>query len=174
MRPHCVLWEGMAYWGLETEVSQMRLYWKERRAGQRLVLLDDFGAEIEVGAVRQTKRGFDALAKTNTYDPGRAQKGFATLEEAKEFVEYFHPWDIFGGDLDMSVESEVQSDLSESNPLEEAAPDAGGDTADAAVPEAGDSGPSAEDRGPVTDVPQTAGEEPDHGDPRRGWQFWKR
>ena len=74
----------------------MRLYWRERRAGQRLVLLDDFGAEIEVGAVRQTKRGFDALAKTNTYDPGRAQKGFASLEEAKEFVEFFHPWDIFG------------------------------------------------------------------------------
>ena len=60
----------------------MRLYWRERRAGQRLILLDDEDQEIEVGAVRETRRGFDALAKTNTSAPGRAQKGFATLEEA--------------------------------------------------------------------------------------------
>ena len=88
----------------------MNLYWRERRLGQRLILAtDDEGeGEVEVGAVRQTPRGFDALAKTNTYDPGRAQKGFATMEEAKVFVESFHPWDLFGGDLDLEVESEVR------------------------------------------------------------------
>ncbi len=147
----------------------MRLYWKERRAGQRLVLLDDFGAEIEVGAVRQTKRGFDALAKTNTYDPGRAQKGFASLEEAKEFVEWFHPWDIFGGDLDMSVESEVQPDLSASSEQEQPASDESGGGA-----EAGDSGPAAEEADPLTNEAPQAGDEADQGSARRGWQFWKR
>ncbi len=147
----------------------MRLYWKERRAGQRLVLLDDFGAEIEVGAVRQTKRGFDALAKTNTYDPGRAQKGFASLEEAKEFVEFFHPWDIFGGDLDMSVEAEVQPDPSASNePEQVASEDAGGGA------EAGDSGPAPAAPNPGEEMPPQSGDQPDERAPRRGWQFWKR
>ena len=86
----------------------MKLFWKERRAGQRLILLSDDNEETEVGAVRRTPRGFDALANTNTYDPGRAQKGFSTIEEAKAFVEEFHPWDIFGGDMDMEVEAEVR------------------------------------------------------------------
>lgn len=147
----------------------MRLYWKERRAGQRLVLLDDFGAEIEVGAVRQTKRGFDALAKTNTYDPGRAQKGFASLEEAKEFVEFFHPWDIFGGDLDMSVESEVQPDPSASDEPAEAASDGAGGGA-----EAGDSGPGSAQQDPVEEEAPPVSDQPDQGAPRRSWQFWKR
>ena len=86
----------------------MRLFWQERRAGQRLILDTDDEGEVEVGAVRQTPRGYDALAKTNTYDPGRAQKGFATIEEAKVFVEEFHPWDLFGGDPNMEVEPEVR------------------------------------------------------------------
>ena len=152
----------------------MRLYWRERRAGQRLVLLDDFNAEIEVGAVRQTKRGFDALAKTNTYDPGRAQKGFATLEEAKEFVEFFHPWDIFGGDLDMTVESEVQPDLSASGEPEEAMSDPDGGTTDPAAAEAGDSGPAMQEQDTLADAPPTTVEQPGQGAPRRGWKFWKR
>lgn len=84
-----------------------RLYWQEHRAGQRLVLALDDGTEVDVGLVRRTPRGFDAMAKTNTYDPGRARRGFATMEEAKAFVESFHPWDLFGGDLDMAVEPGV-------------------------------------------------------------------
>jgi hypothetical protein len=86
----------------------MKIYWQQRRAGQRLILFTDDETEIEVGAVRQTPRGFDALAKTNTYDPGRARKGFATIEDAKSFVESFHPWDIFGGDWDLEVEPGVR------------------------------------------------------------------
>jgi hypothetical protein len=58
--------------------------------------------------VRRTPRGFDALAKTNTYDPGRAKKGFASMEEAKAFVESFHPWDLFGGARDLAVDPEVR------------------------------------------------------------------
>lgn len=72
----------------------MRLYWKEWKRGQRLVLTDD-KREEEVGGVRQTPRGFDAFAKTMGYDPGRAQKDIPTIEEAKAFVESFHPWDLF-------------------------------------------------------------------------------
>jgi hypothetical protein len=69
--------------------------------------LDD-GEETNVGTVRKTRQGFDALAVTTGYDPGRAQKGFATLEEAKAFVEEFHPWDMFGGDFDLVVDPEVR------------------------------------------------------------------
>jgi hypothetical protein len=86
----------------------MRIYWRERRAGQSLILCPDDGAEVEVGTVRRTPRGFDALAKTNTYDPGRSQRGFAGIEEAKAFVESFHPWDLFGGNRDLAVDPEVQ------------------------------------------------------------------
>ena len=67
----------------------MKVYWREHRTGQRLILDSGAGQEEEVGGIRRTPRGFDALAKTLGYDPGRAQKGFATLEEAKAFVEDF-------------------------------------------------------------------------------------
>ncbi len=86
----------------------MILYWRERRKGQQLMLAEDDGGELEVGAVRETPRGFDALAKTNTYDPGRAQKDFASIEEAKAFVESFRPWLIFGGHQGMDVETDVR------------------------------------------------------------------
>ena len=57
--------------------------------------------------MRQTPRGFDALAKTMGYDPGRAQKGFLTMEDAKEFVESFQPWDIFVGSLEVELDPNV-------------------------------------------------------------------
>jgi hypothetical protein len=152
----------------------MRLYWRERRAGQRLILLDDFGAEIEVGAVRETRRGFDALAKTNTYDPGRAQKGFATMEEAKEFVEYFHPWDIFGGDLDMSVEAEVQPDPSASSSSTEATSEAAEGPVDPGEAGSADSGTDHQAHAPADDGPAVTADPEEPPSPRRGWQFWKR
>ena len=87
----------------------MRLYWKIAKRGQRLVLLGDDGeTEEEIGGVRETKRGFDAFAKTFGYDPGRAQKGMATLEEAKDFVESFSPWDLYGGGPGLAVEPDVK------------------------------------------------------------------
>ena len=71
----------------------MQLYWQQRRKGQRLILITDDGEQQEeVGGVRETKRGFDAFAKTFGYDPGRAEKGITTLDEAKTFVESFRPW----------------------------------------------------------------------------------
>ena len=86
----------------------MKLYWQERRAGQRLLLEDEDGDTAEMGAVRETRRGFDAFATTNTYDPGRAQKGIPTLDEAKAFVESFRPWELVIGPVDLEIEPEVR------------------------------------------------------------------
>jgi hypothetical protein len=58
--------------------------------------------------VRRTPRGFDAVAKTNTYDPGRSKRELASMEEAKAFVESFHPWDLFGGHWDLQVDPELR------------------------------------------------------------------
>ena len=154
----------------------MKVFWLERRSGQRLVLTnDDESDEIEVGAVRKTPRGFDALAKTNTYDPGRAQKDFATMEEAKAFVESFHPWDVFGGDPDLEVEDEIR-------------PSPGSPPVSSAVESDKTAGPGessirAEDTGSATatnpgpSATEEAVFEPDRTeDPQqsRGWRFWKR
>ena len=54
------------------------------------------GHEEELGGFRDTKRGIDALAKTFSYDPSRSRKGFPSIEEAKDFVESFRPWELFG------------------------------------------------------------------------------
>ena len=87
----------------------MRVFWRERKKGQRLILRnDDSGLEEEVGGVRETKGGFDAFAKTFGYDPGRAMKGMAGLDEAKEFVESFSPWELFEGGHGLGVEPGVQ------------------------------------------------------------------
>ena len=91
----------------------MKLYWVERKAGQRLVLEDDDGDWKEMGAVRQTRRGFDAFATTNTYDPGRAERSIPTLEEAKTFVVGHRPWELFIGPVDLEVETEVHAAPSE-------------------------------------------------------------
>ena len=87
----------------------MMVYWRERKKGQRLVLIqEEGGEEIEVGGVRETQRGFDAFAKTFGYEPGRAEKGIETLEEAKSFVESFRPWEMYQGTHGLSVESDVR------------------------------------------------------------------
>ena len=85
----------------------MDVFWREARRGQRLVLSMDDGSEEEIGGVRETKRGFDAFAKTFGYEPGRAVKGMETMDEAKEFVESFSPWELFGAS-GLSVEPEVK------------------------------------------------------------------
>ena len=89
----------------------MKVYWRELKKGQRLVLSSNDGEdgenEEEVGGVRQTKRGFDAFAKTFGYEPGRAEKDIETLEEAKEFVEGFKPWELYDGGQGLSVDPNV-------------------------------------------------------------------
>ena len=86
----------------------MEIYWQTTRKGQRLVLDQDNGSEEEIGGVRETKRGFDAFAKTFGYDPGRAQKGIITMQEAKDFVESFRPWELYGVSEESPVEDEVR------------------------------------------------------------------
>ncbi|MDA1188626.1 MAG: hypothetical protein O2854_02935 [Chloroflexi bacterium] len=83
----------------------MRVYWKEWKRGEKLILSDE-EREEEVGGFRKTPRGYDAFARTFGYDPGRAQKDMASPEEAKEFVESFHPWDLFTPDQ-VTVEPDV-------------------------------------------------------------------
>jgi hypothetical protein len=111
-RLQLLLIEKVQRWG---EGTTMKLFWRERKSGQSLILCSDDETEVEVGMVRRTPRGFDALAKTNTYDPGRAKRGFASMEEAKAFVESFHPWDLFGGDWDMAVDPEVRRRLADTS-----------------------------------------------------------
>jgi hypothetical protein len=69
---------------------------------------DETSLQEEVGGVRQTKSGFDAFAKTFGYEPGRAEKGIETLDEAKSFVESFRPWEMYQGTHGLSVESDVR------------------------------------------------------------------
>ena len=86
----------------------MKVYWQETKRGQRLVLTAGDGADEEIGAVRETKRGFDAFAKTFGYDPGRAVKGMDSMEEAKAFVESFKPWELYPKGPGLSVDAEVR------------------------------------------------------------------
>ncbi|MBO82924.1 MAG: hypothetical protein CL506_01000 [Actinobacteria bacterium] len=83
----------------------MKLYWKEKNSGLDLIVLDDNDDEFIVGGVRLTKKGIEAMAKTQGYDPGRAIKGLTTVEEGKSFVEQFKPWiDFFGADIELNPE----------------------------------------------------------------------
>ena len=88
----------------------MIVYWRLTRKGQRLILVsdDEDQGETEIGGVRETKRGFDAFAKTFGYEPGRAQKDISTMEEAKAFVESFRPWELYGGSTSLTVDPEVR------------------------------------------------------------------
>ena len=81
----------------------MRVYWKDVKRGQNLILSEQEGHEEVIGGFRETKRGIDAYARTFGYDPGRSQKGFATIENAKNFVESFRPWELHGA-RDVTVE----------------------------------------------------------------------
>ena len=75
----------------------MRVYWQKVKRGENLILSDENnGHEEELGGFRDTKRGIDASAKTFSYDPSRSRKGFQSIEEAKDFVESFRPWELFG------------------------------------------------------------------------------
>lgn len=85
----------------------MRLYWRERKKGFDLTVEEEDGSRFSVGGVRETKRGIEAMAKTNGYDPGRAIKGLNNFEEGRAFVEQFEPWrDFFPGEP-LELESEI-------------------------------------------------------------------
>ena len=83
----------------------MKVYWKDVRRGQNLVLGDQEEHEEVIGGFRENKSSIDAYAKTFGYEPDRSRKGFATIEDAKEFVESFRPWELYGVQ-DVTVEQE--------------------------------------------------------------------
>ena len=85
----------------------MRVYWQAAKQGLRLVLADG-EREERLGGVRETRRGFDAFATTFGYDPDRARRDIASLDEAKAFVESFRPWELFTRDQELSVEPDVK------------------------------------------------------------------
>ena len=85
----------------------MQLFWEKWTKGIKLILSDEENRE-EVGGVRETKHGYDAWAKTFGYDPGRAIKGLDSLEQAREFVESFQPWNLYDLGRGLVVEPEVR------------------------------------------------------------------
>ena len=89
----------------------MKLYWQRARKGERLILAEDDENIVEIGGVRETKRGFDAFAKTFGYEPGRAEKGIGSMVEAKAFVEGFTPWDLYDGGQGLTVEPTVRAEV---------------------------------------------------------------
>ena len=86
----------------------MEIYWEFTRKGQKLNLKNGETLEI-IGGVRETKSVYDAFAKTFSMTPERAQKGFPSMETAKEFVESFRPWELYTGPIDITVDSEVRN-----------------------------------------------------------------
>jgi hypothetical protein len=74
----------------------MTVYWKDVNRGQNLILSEEEGQEEILGGYRENKRGIDAYAQTFGYDPDRSRKGFATVDDAKDYVEAFSPWELHG------------------------------------------------------------------------------
>ena len=134
----------------------MRVYWKDVRRGQSLILSEQEGHEEVIGGFRETSRGIDAQAQTFGYEPGRSQKGFATIEDAKAFVESFKPWELHGVQ-DVTVERETGPD-SEAESIGEPDP-----------PDEPD--PPSEPDPPVTNA------EPavlDEQSAKHWWEFWRK
>ena len=86
----------------------MDVYWQYVRRGQNLMLSTENGQE-RIGGFRETKRGIDAYATTFGYEPGRSEKGFSSVEDAKALVESFRPWELYGAH-EVMVEPEVRQE----------------------------------------------------------------
>jgi len=84
------------------------VYWQYVRRGQNLMLSTENGQE-RIGGFRETKRGIDAYATTFGYEPGRSEKGFSSVEDAKAFVESFRLWELYGAH-EVMVEPEVRQE----------------------------------------------------------------
>jgi|TARA_B110000263_G_scaffold246146_1_gene256778 hypothetical protein len=82
------------------------MYWKEHPKGLDLALLLDTGEEVNLGGVREMRKGIQAIAVTQGYDPGRSVKGLGSMDEGKEFVLGFQPWREFVPD-ELEVEEEI-------------------------------------------------------------------
>ena len=132
--------------------------------------------EEEIGGFRETKRGVDAYAKTFSYDPGRSQKGFPTIEDAKTFVESFSPWELFEGTQGLTVEPEVRPALDSPTPAASSASEQSAEIAtpepqpESALPE-----PEPEPAQPesVAPDPQPESVVPELQQKKSWWEFWK-
>lgn len=122
----------------------MRVYWSNVRRGQNLVLSDEEGKEEVIGGFRETRRGIDAYAQTFGYDPGRTKKGFATIEDAKAFVESFRPWELHGVQ-DVTVDREARPALDSESIVK-----------------------------PGTSAPPTASLVSEHQPRKSWWEFWRK
>ena len=85
----------------------MSVFWRNVKRGQNLMMDDTAGLEEVIGGYRENKSGISAYARTMGYEPERSRKGFDSVEDAKAFVESFHPWALFGPP-DADVEAEVR------------------------------------------------------------------
>ena len=141
----------------------MSVYWKDVNRGQNLVLSEQEGQEEIIGGYRDTKRGIDAYAQTFGYDPDRSRKGFATIEDAKDYVEAFKPWELHDV-YDVTIDRE-------GNPASDSVSTAATVT-------------SASSAEPVSDSASTAAHSPSgqlaqavvtEESPRKSWwEFWKK
>ena len=123
---------------------------------------EDSGREERIGGLRETRQGIDAYATTFGYDPGRSQKGFPTVEDAKVFVESFRPWELYGAQ-GVTVEPEVRP----------AAESAGPVTAE--TPEPSDESAVAEPQPEsVASIPEPEPQVLEPPPKNRWWEFWKR
>ncbi len=144
----------------------MSVYWKDVNRGQNLVLSEQEGQEEIIGGYRDTKRGIDAYAQTFGYDPDRSRKGFATIEDAKDYVEAFKPWELHDV-YDVAIDRK-------GNPASDSVSTAATVT----------SGPSAASAESVSDSASTATHSPSgqlaqavvtEESPRKSWwEFWKK
>jgi hypothetical protein len=86
----------------------MKVFWRESKSGEHLILELDNGDLTRAGFILRTPRGFDAVAQTRGYAPERSKNGLPTIEEARRFVESFSPWEEFGGVAGLRVEPGVR------------------------------------------------------------------
>ena len=144
----------------------MSIYWQDVKRGQNLILSEEEGQEEIIGGYRENKRSIDAYAQTFGYDPDRARKGFATIEDAKDYVEAFKPWEQHGIH-DVAVDREAR-------PASDAESTTSSDTP----------GPPTEPEEPVSDSGSAAIHSPSgqpaqavvtEESPRKSWwEFWKK
>ena len=153
----------------------MAVYWRHAKNGQNLMFsAEDDGNEERIGGYRETKRGIDAYAATFGYEPGRSQKGFATIEEAKSFVESFQPWELYGVQ-DVSVDHEVRPalDVGPASPSGPPPQSASNDSSNQAESAAAPAQP-VEIAQPTNEKGTGAVERPAGPQTKRKWwEFWK-
>ena len=138
----------------------MAVYWRDHKRGQNLVLSDEEGQEQVIGGFRDTQRGIDAYAQTFSYEPDRSQKGFATIEDAKEFVESFRPWELHGA-TGVTVDSEAR-------PLADVG------SVDESPDESSDEPPDGPADEPAPSNQPNESVVPEHQPRNRWWEFWRK